>query len=419
MECKIESDKLYNKGSVKLPTSDVLYELKDRALASAAEGITISDPAQPDNPLIYVNSGFTAITGYSSEEVLGRSCRFLQGPDTGPEAAQAIRQALAEDRPCVVELLNYRKDGSTFWNRLSITPIRNTAGKTTHYIGVLSDITRRKEAEDALRKTNERLEAANATMKRALKYAADIQQSLLPAPVLRGDNCKIISTLKPCDELAGDTLNYFMLNDHLFGFYVLDVIGHGVSAALLSVTVSHLLSPRSGKSCLFESMGPQQKAGQILSPAQVGSVLNGIFADDANQGQFFTIFYGIWDSVRRELTYFSAGHPAGIYVPMSGATGRLHASSYPVGVHAEPDYRNYTLRLEKGDRLFVYTDGLTEAMNEHQEEFGADRLNALVERLRDKPLEVCMEAIIFEAEQFGRGAPFRDDLSLVGFEVTA
>ena len=202
MECKIESDKLYNKGSVKLPTSDVLYELKDRALASAAEGITISDPAQPDNPLIYVNSGFTAITGYSSEEVLGRSCRFLQGPDTGPEAAQAIRQALAEDRPCVVELLNYRKDGSTFWNRLSITPIRNTAGKTTHYIGVLSDITRRKEAEDALRKTNERLEAANATMKRALKYAADIQQSLLPAPVLRGDNCKIISTLKPCDELA-------------------------------------------------------------------------------------------------------------------------------------------------------------------------------------------------------------------------
>ena len=81
--------------------------LKDRALASSNEGITISDLRLPDNPLIYVNHGFMEITGYPREESIGRNCRYLQGPDTDPEAIAEIRTAIAERRPCVVELLNY------------------------------------------------------------------------------------------------------------------------------------------------------------------------------------------------------------------------------------------------------------------------------------------------------------------------
>ena len=97
----------------------VPLDLKDRALAAAAEGITISDPSLPDNPLIYVNSGFERITGYPAAAVLGKNCRFLQGPDTDPEAAAIIRQAVIEETECTVEILNYRRDGSSFWNRLS------------------------------------------------------------------------------------------------------------------------------------------------------------------------------------------------------------------------------------------------------------------------------------------------------------
>ncbi len=121
--------------------------LRDHAIASTSEGITISDPQQPDNPIIYVNSGFERLTGYRSEDVLGKNCRFLQGPDTDPDAIAAITRAMADERHSVVEILNYRKDGTPFWNLLSITPVRNSAGNVTNYIGVQVDITKRKEVE--------------------------------------------------------------------------------------------------------------------------------------------------------------------------------------------------------------------------------------------------------------------------------
>ncbi|MCU0293814.1 MAG: PAS domain-containing protein, partial [Thermoanaerobaculaceae bacterium] len=113
--------------------------LKDRALAVAAEGVTIADARAPGRPLIYVNEGFERMTGYPAAEVLGRNCRFLQGPDTDAVAVAEIRAALADHRECVVEILNYRKDGSTFWNRLSITPVRESSGEVTHFIGIQSD----------------------------------------------------------------------------------------------------------------------------------------------------------------------------------------------------------------------------------------------------------------------------------------
>ena len=96
--------------------------LKDRALASAAEGITIADATAPDRPLIYVNQGFSRLTGYSVQETLGTNCRFLQGPDTDPLSVKQIRDAISAERHCEVELLNYRKDGTPFWNHFFDNP---------------------------------------------------------------------------------------------------------------------------------------------------------------------------------------------------------------------------------------------------------------------------------------------------------
>ena len=100
-------------------------ELKDRALAASAEGITIADASLPDNPLIYANAGFERLTGYSVADVLGRNCRFLQGPGTDPATVDTLRTAIREKREVTVQLLNYRKDGTPFWNRLSITPVQD------------------------------------------------------------------------------------------------------------------------------------------------------------------------------------------------------------------------------------------------------------------------------------------------------
>ncbi len=162
-------------------------ELKNRALASSAEGITIADAGSPDNPLIYANAGFERLTGYSAAEVIGRNCRFLQGPGTDPESVAVLRTAIRERRHVTVTLLNYRKDGTPFWNRLAITPVRDAVGSVTHFIGVQSDVTEEKLAKDVLQKANERLEAANRAMKRDLAAVAEqtpwpLRATLEPTP---------------------------------------------------------------------------------------------------------------------------------------------------------------------------------------------------------------------------------------------
>jgi len=121
--------------------------LRDRAIASISEGIVMTDPRREGNPLVYVNSGFERLTGFTQDEILGRNCRFLQGPSTDPAAVEKIRGALRERHECVVELLNYRKDGTPFWNLLSITPVRDPAGELVSFIGVQFDISERKRIE--------------------------------------------------------------------------------------------------------------------------------------------------------------------------------------------------------------------------------------------------------------------------------
>ena len=114
--------------------------LRDRAIEGLVQGLCISNPALPDNPIIYANDSFLRITGYGKDEVLGRNCRFLQGPESAPETVARVRAAIAAGEPCLVELLNYRKDGTAFWNGLSISPIRDPAGGVAFFVGVITDV---------------------------------------------------------------------------------------------------------------------------------------------------------------------------------------------------------------------------------------------------------------------------------------
>jgi diguanylate cyclase (GGDEF)-like protein/PAS domain S-box-containing protein len=121
--------------------------LLGRALDATRTGIAIADMTQPDMPLIYVNPGFEQITGYPAEQCLGRNCRFLQGPGTDPRAVAEMSDALRRRTTLSTRLLNYRADGSPFWNQLELHPVFDDAGRLTHYISVQDDITARVEAE--------------------------------------------------------------------------------------------------------------------------------------------------------------------------------------------------------------------------------------------------------------------------------
>ena len=126
-------------------------ELRDRSLAAIAQRVVITDARSPDNQIIYTNPAFERLTGYSDEEAAGRNCRFLQGAETDPKALARIRSALQSGQVVQETLVNRRKDGSTFVNELTISPVRGPDGTVTHFVGTQSDVTERQRLEERLR----------------------------------------------------------------------------------------------------------------------------------------------------------------------------------------------------------------------------------------------------------------------------
>jgi PAS domain S-box-containing protein len=125
-------------------------ELLERMVDASEDGIVVAEQEGDENILIYVNKGFERLTGYSADEILYRDCRFLQNEDRDQPGLDGIRRALEEGRPCREVLRNYRKDGSLFWNELSITPVYDENDQLTYYIGVQKDVTARVEAQQEL-----------------------------------------------------------------------------------------------------------------------------------------------------------------------------------------------------------------------------------------------------------------------------
>ncbi len=145
-------------------------EVRDRAVIAAGLSFTISDPRQPDAPLVFVNPAFERTTGYPWDEAIGRNCRFLQGERTDPAAVARVREALTSREHAVVTLLNYRKDGTAFWNELSLSPVYDGAGTLTHFVGIQADVTARVLAEheraDHLRAAQQARDEAEVAQRR-------------------------------------------------------------------------------------------------------------------------------------------------------------------------------------------------------------------------------------------------------------
>ena len=380
--------------------------LKDRALDVAAEGVTIADARQPDRPLIYANQGFERMTGYAAADVMGRNCRFLQGPDTDANDVVEIRSALAEQRECVVEILNYRKDGTTFWNRLSITPVRNASGEVTHFIGVQSDVTARRLAEEGLRRSKEALELD-------LRLAARVQQALLPPAEFEAGALRIAHAFHPCDDLAGDAVGIVPLTPDRLALYLLDVSGHGVGAALLSFTLTHLLSPAAGGALLTEDTG---FGPIVVPPSRVAERLNRQFPMDRTR-QYFTMMYGVIDPLTGRFEYVTAGHPSPVMLPSGGDPFVVEGAGLPVGMLDDAAYDDVALTLEPGDRLYFYTDGVIEAIDAHDEEFGHGRLLDAIACQRGLPLRAGLESVAADVRAWC-GGRVRDDVTLLAVERT-
>ena len=135
----------------------IIPQILTQILDGSVNGITLSDPDQEDNPIVYANKAFELITGYSQEETVGRNCRFLQGQEKDQEELQQIRDAINNAKPVEVTLKNFRKNGELFYNRLSITPLFDTEGRLIYFLGVQYDVTEQILAQQEIKKLTDKL----------------------------------------------------------------------------------------------------------------------------------------------------------------------------------------------------------------------------------------------------------------------
>ncbi len=270
--------------------------------------------------------------------------------------------------------------------------------------------------ERDLDRRNAELESANRRMRADLETAAKVQQSLLPsaAPATPGVSC--CWSYAPCDELGGDILNAFALDQRHLGLYVLDVSGHGVPAALLSVTLSWLLSP-TGQSSLVHRRREGGDGIEIAPPAAVCRELSRRFQMRPTE-QYFTVLYGVLDVAERRLRYCSAGHPGPLLAPRAGEMQDLSAASFPIGWMPDFAYPERTLELSPGDRVYMYSDGVGEAKNGQRVMFGRERMFESLRASGGGPLEQSVAGLM-EAARAWCGGKFDDDVSLLAIELGA
>jgi sigma-B regulation protein RsbU (phosphoserine phosphatase) len=262
----------------------------------------------------------------------------------------------------------------------------------------------RVQTQLALKRSVDQIRELERRMRRDLEAAARVQAALLPGSLPDLPTARFAWEFKPCTELAGDLLNVIPLDGGRVALYVLDVVGHGVAAALLAVMVNRVLAQL------------RRSAGQPPGPAEVAARLNSEFPWDPQTTQFFTLLYGVLELATGEFRFIAAGHPGPVYLPRQGAAREFNLPASPIGLGDGP-YQEHSLTLRPGDRLYLYSDGLVEARN-NTGAFGAKRLLERVEQGRASSLPDALGMLLRAAQEWCGEDPPHDDISLLAVERT-
>ena len=277
------------------------------------------------------------------------------------------------------------------------------------------------ELEKRQKKLNQELIRKQDRIEQDLIAAGEIQKSLLPKNINCRDILEVAWKFRPCEKIGGDLFNIIQLNDEHWAFYVIDVAGHGVSAAMVAVTVFQYLQPQGGNLVMRPS--ESLKTQKIQRPARVLEFLDREYTFERFEN-FFTMNYVVLNTKTGRLAASSAGHPPPIILRKDGTLELLKKGGRPIGTidlrlsDDEPIvFEEEHAQIHPADKLLLYTDGVYEYQNEQGEFYGNERFYKKLKELKDLPVSNLIETSFTSLLDFGNNIEPQDDISLLGVEL--
>ncbi|MHB8525980.1 MAG: PP2C family protein-serine/threonine phosphatase [Candidatus Acidiferrales bacterium] len=228
------------------------------------------------------------------------------------------------------------------------------------------------------------------------------QLGLLPKEIPRIPGCEFSGTWLPMHGIGGDYFDVVQLDAHRFALCIADVAGKGIAAALLMSNLQATV---------------RSLAAQNLEPSELAARLNGLVAGNTAPDRFITFFYGVFDARTRRMLYTNAGHNAPIGIGRDGSVARLSCGGQALGISAGEYYDQREIVLAEGDRLMLFTDGITEAADTRGEEFGEERLLAIAQESRALGAAQIQKSVLARIAEFN-GEKFQDDATLIVLAVS-
>jgi len=287
-------------------------------------------------------------------------------------------------------------NGRIVWAEVSAAPFKNAEGENIGIIDIVRDITEQKEARDLLQEALARLNAE-------LSEAADYVKSLLPPPIVSGP-VRTDWRFVPSASLGGDAFGYHWLDEDHFAIYLVDVSGHGVGAALLSVSVINVLRSHTLPETDFRN------------PQQVLHALNINFPAEQHNDMFFTIWYGVYNKSSRNLLYASGGHPPALLFSDSFSEevqiAQLRTPNFVIGGSPDGNYEKEMLQLDGHARLYVFSDGVYDITKEDGSIWGFEGFLEFMQQQSDKT-KLNLDRLFSYVQQVNQTDSFEDDFTIL------
>lgn len=362
-----------------------IYEetrLAGKIMENSVDGIWMADGKRN---IQIVNPSFCRITGYEADEIIGKNVAILHGLSQNDIVIDKIWEIIDKESLWKGELASRRKNGEIYPALFSISVIRDNGNQIANYIGVLNDMSEKHQEESI------RLE-----LERAREIYNLVVQPQLPEMEGVEINVKCI----PAQNIGGDIMEIVKVDEKTLVIFMADITGHGVSAAMTANTLKMLF---------------KEVTETTVEPDRIFKYLNGIMYKNILPDDLIAAFCGQIDLNSMNLTYCLNGLPDPL-IYRDQTTLRLKPTGFPLGVFEEMTGKCETVKMEHGDIFLVFTDGITEAMNQNGELFGIDGIQTCIgEKKRD--VQSIVEDILNTAIEFQNRESFSDDIFVVAVNL--